>query len=253
MNPLKRWWRRLFPRSVDIPRRQWEEALSLSPVLRRLNAGERRRLRELAGRFLHDKSIVGVQGLELTEGMKIFVAAQACLLILNLDPDDFDGWREVIVYPDTFVATHEQQDAAGVVHLVRRALNGEAWDRGPVILSWDDIQPNPWAFEQGRNVILHEFAHKLDMRNGAANGMPPLHAGMSRPEWTETLTAAYDDLNTRLALAMPTPIDPYAAESPGEFFAVLTEVFFEQPVILHDVYPRVYALFREFYRQDPIA
>jgi len=253
MNRLQRWWHQRFLRKHRIPLHLWENALSRSMLLTQLNAAERHRLRELASRFLHEKSIVGAQGMELTEEMQVLIAAQACLLILNLDLGYFAGWHEIIVYPDSFVVAHEERDEAGVVHKGRQALGGEAWGQGPVILSWQDAQPGAHPHGEGSNVILHEFAHKLDMLNGSANGMPPLHADMSRPAWTEALTSAYDDLYGQLARHHQTAIDPYAVESPAEFFAVLTETFFELPQRLHEAYPKVYEAFKKFYRQDPLS
>lgn len=252
MNRLQRWWRQRLLRKHRIPLPLWEATLPQAPVLAPLARAEHHRLRELASLFVHDKVIVGAQGMEVNDEMRVLIAAQACLLILNLGFDHFTGWHEVILYPESFVVDHEEYDEAGVVHEARHALGGEAWGRGPVILSWQDIRPGARPHGPGSNVILHEFAHKLDMLNGDANGMPPLHAGMSRPAWTESLSSAYEDLYQQLQHRRHTAIDPYAAESPAEFFAVLTEVFFEQPRHLYRVYPTVYEVFRQFYRQDPL-
>ena len=253
MNRLQRWWQQRFLRKHRIPLPLWESALSQAPILTRLDPAERHRLRELASRFLHDKSIVGTQGLTVSDLMRVMIAAQACLLILNLDLDYFDGWREIIVYPDSFVVSREERDEAGVVHRSQNALGGEAWGRGPVILSWGDAQAGTRLHRHGANVILHEFAHKLDMLNGAANGMPPLHPAMSRPDWTDALSAAYSELRQRLQHHHPTAINPYAATNPAEFFAVLTEHFFELPQLVHETYPQVYEVFKQFYRQDPLS
>ena len=253
MNRLQRWLQQRFLRKHRIPLSLWKTALSKAPVLVQLSPAERHRLRELASHFLGDKSIVGVQGLTVTDEMRVIIAAQACLLILNLDLGYFDGWREIIVYPDSFVVARQESDGAGVVHRNRRALSGEAWGQGPVILSWLDAQPDAYSGRRGGNVILHEFAHKLDMLNGAANGMPPLHADMSRPDWTEALSAAYADLERQLQVHHQSTVNPYALESPAEFFAVLTELFFELPRSLRETYPKVYDLFKQFYRQDPLS
>jgi len=253
MNRLQRWWHQRFLRKHRIPLPQWESASSRAAILTRLDPAERHRLRELASRFLHDKSIVGAQGLTVTDDMRVMIAAQACLLILNLDLDYFNGWREIIVYPDSFIVRREERDEAGVVHRSQNALGGEAWGRGPVILSWGDAQSGIHLHGHGSNVILHEFAHKLDMLNGAANGMPPLHLDMSRPAWTEALSAAYTELCQRLQHHHPTAINPYAATNPAEFFAVLTEHFFELPQLVYETYPQVYEVFKQFYRQDPLS
>lgn len=218
----------------------------------RLGHRELHRLRKLASLFLHEKAITGAGGLEVDDFMRVYIAAQACLLILNLDLDDFQGWSEVIVYPDTFVIKREEYDASGVVHETRKALAGEAWQRGPVILSWSDARPGSHPHGPASNVILHEFSHKLDMLNGAANGMPPLHRDMVREEWTASLSHAYENLYHQVERHHHTSIDPYAAENPAEFFAVLTEVFFVQPALLHRLYPKVYRQLSLFYRQDPL-
>ncbi len=181
--------------------------------------------------------------------MRLMIAAQACILVLNLDIDFFRGWVEVIVYPDEFVPTIEYTDDDGIVHVEREARAGEAWLQGPVILSWADVAPAT----EGVNVVIHEFAHKLDMLNGDANGFPPLHAGMDRRAWAAAFSAAYADFCRRVDADEDVAIDPYAAESPGEFFAVVSEVFFDLPQAVLYAYPQVYAQLRDFYRQDPAA
>lgn len=252
MNRLQRWWQQRFLSKHRIPLPLWERALAQAPVLEALGRAERLRLRELTSRFLRAKTIGGARGLYVGDEMRASIAAQACLLILELDFGYFDGWHEVIVYPGSFVVEREEYDDAGVVHRYRHALHGEAWGQGPVILSWEDCRPGAQPHGPGSNVILHEFAHKLDLLNGAANGMPPLHAGMSRAAWTEALAAAYDHLCHQVDHHHYTDIDPYASEDPAEFFAVLTETFFEWPELLHETYPAVYEQFRLFYRQDPL-
>ncbi len=201
--------------------------------------------------FLDRKRFAPAHGLALTSAMRYAVAAQACLLILNLDFDYYEGWNEIIVYPDEFVPRHEYVDEAGVVHVNRHPMAGEAWQSGPVILSWADTQTS--YADDGVNVVIHEFAHKLDMLNGEPNGYPPLHKGMSRSAWAEAFGTAYDDFCRRVDSGEDTGIDPYASESPGEFFAVLSEVFFEAPHALKRDYTLVYDQLSAFYRQDPAA
>jgi len=239
-------------RKTRIPEQYWQNAVSRVEVLRHLGQAEQHRLRVLASQFLHTKTISGAAGLFPDENLRILIAAQACLLILNLDMSYYDGWHEVIVYPDTFVVRRETYDAAGLVREVPQALGGEAWSRGPVILSWADARPGAHPHGEGSNVILHEFAHKLDMLNGAANGMPPLHKTMSREIWTRVFQRAYDELQQRLANQEPSMIDPYAAENPAEFFSVCSELFFENPLRLLQLYPELYDQLRLFYRQDPV-
>jgi Mlc titration factor MtfA (ptsG expression regulator) len=171
------------------------------------------------------------------------------MLVLNLGLDYYRGWVEVIVYPDEFVAEYEYVDEAGVAHHIEEPMTGESWERGPVIISWADVQEAGYGY----NVVIHEFAHKLDMLNGEPNGFPPLHADMQRAAWAEAFTQAYDDFCGRVDTRLDIVMDEYAAESPAEFFAVASETFFEAPAAMKDAYPDVYAQLARFYRQDPAA
>lgn len=245
-----RWRRARAVQRQAIADAMWMRVMSRFSFLRMLPAEDQRRLRELTALFLDRKPVSGAGGLELTREMQLIIAAQACLLVLNLDLDLYDDWVEVIVYPDEFVADHEYMDEDGVMHRVRAPLSGEAWEHGPVILSWRDAEEADGG--DGYNVVLHEFAHKIDMRNGAANGFPPLHADMDRKVWTDTFSAAYADFQQRLDRREETLIDEYAAEDPAEFFAVLSESFFERPDALFAMYPAVYDQLKAFYRQDPL-
>ncbi len=216
-----------------------------------MSPGERARLRDWVTLFLHEKQITAVGGLVLTDDMRLAIAIQACVPILNLDLDYYRGWVEIIVYPDEFVPEYEYTDEHGLVHRVREPMTGEAWLGGPVILSWQDAGGGHGV--AGYNVVIHEFAHKLDMLNGEADGYPPLHADMRREDWTAAFSRAYGDFCRRVDEGEPTVIDPYAAESPGEFFAVMSEAFFELPQAVQDRYPDVYEQLARFYRQDPAA
>lgn len=229
----------------------WGAVIERYPFTRVLDPEERRMLREWATLFLHEKSVVGAGGLAVRDEMRMGIAAQACMLILNLDLEYYEGWSEVIVYPGEFVAEYEYVDPAGVAHQVSDPLSGESWLAGPVILSWADTELR--GGYTGYNVILHEFAHKLDMLNGDANGYPPLHAGMDRSAWSRAFSAAYKDFCRRVGRNEPTGIDPYAAESPSEFFAVMSEAFFETPRALSEEYAAVYGQLAAFYRQDTLA
>lgn len=248
---MKRWWPWGRPRHDAIPEDVWAACSKLF-LLRRYRAEEQARVRELASMFLHGKEIRGAGELELTESMRCNIAAQASVPVLNLGMDWYDGWRTMIVYAGDFVARHEFVDEAGVVHDMDEALSGESWERGPVLVSWEGVEEAARGEGWG-NVLVHELAHKLDLLNGSVNGMPPLHADMDRPAWTEAFEAAFDDVGRRVAAGRATPIDDYAAEDPGEFFAVASEAFFMHPLDLRDAYPRVYAQLASFYRQDPAA
>ena len=242
---------RRAPAANALPESAWRAALARLPLLQGLTPEEMARLRELALRFLRDKQLTPAGGLELTDRMRLMIALQACLPILNLGAEYYAGWVEVIVYPGQFVPEHEYTDEAGVVHVTRRPMAGEAWLQGPVVLSWEDIAASAGA--DGFNVVIHELTHKLDMRNGGADGFPPLHADMSTKAWTRIFSAAYEDFCQRVDRGEDTLLDPYASENPGEFFAVMSEAFFEIPHVLKDCYPEVYGQLAAFYRQDPAA
>ena len=251
-NTLRRWRMRRILHRDAIPHAVWRDATRHMVLLQGLDAVQMAHLRELATWFLHAKAINGVQGLEATLTMRVTVAAQACLLILNLDIDYFDNWVEVILYPGAFRVNHEQRDASGLVHSETRDLTGESWLRGPVILSWDDVERDCRELLPGRNVVLHEFAHKLDGRNGANNGMPPLRRGMSRERWSADFSAAYRALCAQVEAGESTLIDPYAATNPAEFFAVTTEYFFTAPQVLEYCCPSVHRQLERFYSQPEV-
>jgi MtfA peptidase len=248
---LRRWRRARIVRAVQIDETLWRHTLQRYACTRALTQQESERLREWAILFLHEKAIQGTRGVTVNDEMRLAIAAQACLLILALDLDYYRGWVEIIVYPDEFVARYDYVDEDGVAHAVAEPMSGESWMHGPVILSWADARETS---ESPYNVVIHEFAHKLDMLNGAANGFPPLHRDMSRQRWSEAFGAAYKDFCERVDdFGAELPVDPYAAESPAEFFAVTTEAFFEAPVALKSFYPAVYGQLAQFFRQDPAA
>jgi Mlc titration factor MtfA (ptsG expression regulator) len=252
MNFLKRAHIRYILHRHRITHALWEESTHSLIVLQGLSAVEKAHLRELTTLFLHRKNFIGAQGLEVTEVMRIIVSAQACLLLLGLDISFFDGWSDVIIYPGAFRISRDNTDTAGVVHHEDNVLSGESWSRGPVILSWEDIHKEMYGENPGRNVVVHELAHKLDMQNGQANGMPPLHAGMHRVQWTEALSSAYEHLQQRLAHHRRVCLNPYAATNPAEFFAVISEYFFTSPDVLHSHHPKVYQQLVLYYRQNPL-
>jgi len=231
-----------------IPHHVWQSVTRRVLVLRALDAVQMAHLREMTTWFLDQKSITGAQGLEVTPSMKVAVAAQACLLILNLGVEHFDGWVEVILYPGAFRVNHAQMDAIGLVRNEASVLTGESWLRGPVILSWEDVERDTYHYHAGHNVVLHEFAHKLDGLSGVTNGMPPLRRGMSRKRWAEALSGAYAALCLQVAAGEPAFINPYAATNPAEFFAVLSEYFFTAPDILKNCCPSVHKQLMLFYR-----
>lgn len=227
----------------------WQPASRPLPLLHGLDAEELQRLRRLATLFLHEKRYEAAGGMVLDEAKRTRIAVLACLPILNLDFDWYEDWRTLIVYPGEFVRPRSEFDEIGVMHEWQDLLCGEAWELGPVVLSWADVEAS--GRSDGYNVVIHEMAHKLDMRNGQPDGFPPLPREIRRSEWTLAFRAAFEDMNARLDRGEETRIDPYAAEEPGEFFAVLSEYFFEWPDLVRAEYPEIYGLLGRFYRQDP--
>ncbi len=253
MFDLKTWRRRRIIRDAQLPDELWAAALAACIAARDLSFDEKRRLRDTVALFLHEKEFSGANGLQITDHMRVVIAIHACLLILNLDIDYYAGWSSIIVYPSVFRPNRSYTDEYGVVHQTSSVLSGEAWEKGPVILSWDEIEESLHARHYGSNVAIHEFAHKLDMLNGTANGMPPLHREMNLPGWTQDFSAAYEIFCAQLRNGEPTAVDPYAAESPAEFFAVMSEGFFMAREQLEQAFPTVYAQLKAFYRQAPAS
>lgn len=235
---------------VQLDETAWQEALSL-PVFAGLTVVEQERLQGLAQQLLDDKTFSAAGGAEVDDYVCTAIAAFAALPVLNLGAGWYSGWQEIIVYPGEFVPDREITDEHGVVHHVRHPMSGEAWEGGPLVLSWDDVTQS--GLGEGYNVVIHEFAHKLDMRNGAVDGLPALHSGLRTEDWAAAFGAAYADFCRRVDVDEATEIDPYAAESPAEFFAVLTEYFFEAPDLLARAYPHVYEQLRQYYLQNPLA
>ena len=248
---IRKWREQRVLRTAALPDALWDEAVAALPFLAPYADAELARLRERVVLFLSGKSIVGAHGHDVTPLQRTIIALQACVLVLNLDIALYDDFENVIVFPGEFIPGREWEDEFGVVHRQDDALAGEAMAGGPVLLSWPDVAASADWETAGMNLVIHEFAHKIDMRDGNANGCPPLPPDLPTREWRRVLAAAYDDFGARVERGQETAIDPYAAEDPGEFFAVLSEVFFADPRLLRGEYPEVYRLFGRFYRQDP--
>lgn len=246
-------WLRGKQEAAALPDALWQSTIAELPFLAALNADEQNRLRRLSEAFLAEKEFTTAGGLQLTDAMCVSIAAQGCLPILNLGLDIYRGWVGIVVYPDEFVIPRSVEDEFGVVHEYDDVASGEAWAGGPLLISWRDVQ----MAGSGYNVVIHEFVHKIDMLSGAPDGCPPLPANLSHEVWEDTLLAAYDDfcqaVDAAEASNEETLLDPYAAENPGEFFAVMSESFFETPQQLQQIYPALYRQFTAFYRQEPAA
>ena len=242
MGWLTNWRRRRVLDRHRIDEALWNEATAGLPFIPKSE-----KLRELALLFLAEKQFTGAHGLEVTDAMRISIAAQACLPILELGLDWYAGFTGIVVYPGDFRVRRAETDEHGVVHEWDDELAGEAMPGGPVVLSWDATANDPEI-----NVVIHEFAHKLDMLNGAADGLPPLHAGMDRAAWQAAFKEAYEGFCDAVDRGKETWLDPYAGEHPSEFFAVISEAFFEQPAETKHRYPDVYRQLSLFYKQDPL-
>lgn len=247
---LRNYRRRRVLATRAIDNALWEDVFGSLPALAVLDAESRERLRRLSLLFILEKSIEAAQGLVLDEAMRLRIALLACRPILQLGLDSYTGFVSVVVHPDEFVARdREHEDEHGIVHIGDEVMSGESWDCGPVVLAWEEVRASGQG--EGFDVVAHEFAHKLDSLEGAINGMPALRASMSTAAWADAFQAAFDDLLAREGRGEETWLDPYAGESPAEFFAVCSEMFFDVPVAFRRHYPLLYTQLSLFYGQDP--
>jgi Mlc titration factor MtfA (ptsG expression regulator) len=257
MSLLRTWRRKRILRRARIDEALWQRVIAGLPFLAGLSTDESARLRELALLFLHEKEMHGAGGFQLTDEIRLAIALQAVLPILNLGLRLYDGWVGVVVYPSEFRVRRQEVDEDGVMHEWEDDLSGEAWPGGPVLLSWEDVTIGvatpAEGGEPGYNVVIHEFAHKIDMRKGEADGYPTPHADMDRGAWERALESAYARFAGMVDREVETLLDPYAAEHPAEFFAVASEAFFTDPHALNDEFPGLYEQLKFFYRQDPAA
>jgi Mlc titration factor MtfA (ptsG expression regulator) len=251
MGWLKNWRRRRILARHRPDARLWRRVRARLPFLAGLSAEEERRLLELAIVFLAEKEITPVRGAVLSDADRLSIAVQACLPVLELGLDWYDGWVGIVVHPRDFRVSRSETDELGVVHEWDDALAGESWPGGPVVLSWAALDEAGRVEQGGANVVIHEFAHKLDMGDGAVNGVPPLASRTARAAWVAVLGRELARFRRAVDAGRRTLLDPYAAEDEGEFFAVASEAFFETPNALRQVFPDLYRLFSEFYRQDP--
>lgn len=261
-HPFRAARRRRILETSPIPDELWDWAIREHRIFRWLGEADAARLRELSTIFLGEKRFEALGGALVDEELKVSVAAQASLPLLGLDPDWYDDFTTIMITEREYDVRKRELDEAGVMHEYDDEFAGESFDLGPVALSRVDIEASGWG--DGYNVVIHEMAHKLDGRNGAYDGAPPLHPDMTRSAWQAAFTEAFEDLRRRLeSPASRKPrrgtrgrssprLDPYAAESPDEFFAVASEYFFERPALLKSEYPAVYGQLAQFYRRDPL-
>lgn len=248
---MNRWLQRWIARRSSAARIQdgdWNRVLASSALFARLDAAESTSLRVLVGRFLARKRFSGAAGHELTHDQRLVIAALACLPVLHLGFDCLAGWQQVIVYPGGFRVRREHHDEhTGVVTEFDDDLIGEAWERGPVILSWDDIAADLAEPFAGFNVVIHEIAHKLDLLDGVLDGTPRLPRHLPLRDWVAAMQPAYDAHVRQIEHGHATLIDPYAAESVEEYFAVVSELHFSDPATLERAAPAVAAVLRRLF------
>lgn len=237
----------------EIPDSIWRDALAAAPLSAALGAARQARLRTLCARFLAHKRFSAEAGAQLDDLRCLLIAQQACLPVLKLGFAALHGWREVIVYPGEFRVRHPHQDrSTGVITEQDETLIGEAWARGPVVLSWASISHDLAHPHDGFNVVVHEIAHKLDQLDGAMDGVPALPAGLSRHVWMDVFQRAFDQLQRQLDNGQHSPINAYAATNPEEYFAVTSEMHFSQPAQLAQAAPEVARLLTGLYGAPPL-
>ena len=252
------WWRTLqtwreqrLAQRHAIPDAIWDTTLARYPFLARRSADDLHQLRHLSGLFLARKEFHGVQGLPLTDEMAVAIAAQACLPILRLGLAAYEGFVGIVVQPDKVVARRSEMDEDGVVHEFEEPLTGEAMVGGPVMLAWADVAAAGESAEDGYNVVIHEFVHVIDQRNGVADGHPPQRDLAAARRWAQVMQREFERLCNQLEAGDATYLDPYAAQGLEEFFPVSAEAFFTAPGELRHFHPDLYDLLRDYFGQDP--
>lgn len=240
---------------MGVTAQQWEAAIADWPVMQRYQGAERDALRQLSLQFMASKAFVSGGGFVISQAMALKIATMACVPILHLGLHWYPRWKTIILYEGAFIANRPYRSSDGVVHPQGPGLSGEAWYRGPVVLSWQAVcESGPEASNgQASNVVIHEVAHKLDMLRDGANGAPPMHPDMHWREWRDTFAAEWQRLQEDFHKQRPLPINVYGLTSPAEFFAVCSETFFEAPHTLQEAMPDIYDKLCKFYRQNPTA
>lgn len=239
--------RRAFPA-------EWLEVLQRNlPYYGLLRPEEQKELQGHVQVFLDEKRFEGCGGLEMTDEIRVTVAAQACILLLGRETDYYPRMESILVYPHEYLApaSRPRQLPGGIVTEGADTRLGESWYRGPVVLSWDDVQKGAADARDGHNVVFHEFAHQLDSEDGGLDGAPALPRRSMYVAWARVLGREYEGLIRDVARHRETILDAYGATQPAEFFAVATEAFLERPVALRRRHPALYEQLKAFYRQDP--
>jgi Mlc titration factor MtfA (ptsG expression regulator) len=243
-------WRDQWLLSRPFPA-SWLTILSTAlPVYSSLSLEEQSRLRQLIQLFIARKRFYGCCGLTITDEIRVTIAAEACLLLINKGWSVYPKLSSVLVYPTAFRVERDQHNSDGTVTFGGNSLLGESWSNGRVILSWDDVENGVRDFTDGHNVVLHEFSHQLDAESGSTNGAPPLSRN-SYKSWATVFSANFENLRGRSLHRQETVMDKYGTTNPAEFFAVATETFFEKPHQLYKKRPELYEELSQYYQLDP--
>lgn len=256
LRAIKNWREQRAVQRHAIPDALWQLTLLRYPFLAQRSEGDLTELRRLCSLFLATKEFHGVDGFEVTDEVAVAVAAQACLPVLRLGLSWYDGFVGIVMHAGEVVAQRSFQDEDGVVHEYDEELAGEAMEGGPLMLAWQAIavsdDPAQFGADAVFNVVIHEFAHVIDMRDGVADGVPPLDTA-ARERWITVIDAEWEKFCARLDAGAETLIDPYGGEAVEEFFAVAVEAFFVAPAVMRTEEPAMYRLLADFFRQDPAA
>ena len=251
---IVQWWRNRRRRRVlalPVPE-GWAEILRDNVwQFSQLSPDEQQRLLDITRILVGEKFWEGCGGLALTDEIRVTIAGQAGLMLLGWANRYFDQLRTVLVYPDTYVVPEKKQLPGGVVEESYGVRLGEAWQHGPVILSWENVNRGDRPYEPGRNVVVHEFAHILDTTSDAFNGTPHLDTSEQYATWRDVMTSEFHRLNRAAQHAIPTLLDQYGTQNEAEFFAVAVECFFEQPAAMAEEHSQLYNLLSDFFAQDP--
>jgi len=236
--PFKKQWRKIIQQRM--------------PYFRQMPTDLQLQLKQHIQVFLSEKDFIGCNGIEITDEIRVTIAAQACLLLLNRKTDYYPKLQTILVYPSAFLKEQHKLNADGTQYTQKIALSGESWDFGKIVLSWQDSVHGAKLPNDGHNVVIHEFAHQLDQENGRANGAPILSKGQSYQCWSEVFLVQFEQLRKQAAMGTPSIFDYYGATEPAEFFAVVSEVFFEKSQQFHQQHPALYQQLTNYYKVDPI-
>jgi MtfA peptidase len=246
------WWQRKYKNSV-LSSQQKTILLRCMPIYKKMTDADRAKLERHIVWFLNEKRFVGCDGLKLTAAMKLIVAADACVLVLNKPWPLYSNVKEILLYPSAYYAPQSRRDSAGLVSYHNTVRQGESWPGGTLVLSWHDVLEGSRLPSDGHNLVFHEFAHQLDQQTGKTTGTPLLNNAAEYQEWARVFSRAFNQLKTHVAYSMHHVIHSYGATNEAEFFAVVTETFLEKPAELRQYDPEIYRLLVAYYQFDPIV